>query len=115
MKANRFALASLIAAVLAALVEVFAPLYSTCGSGAGCGSATSLSVNGTWILVVVSVPVVLALVPTVLRSRSARTVSAVLLWACCVVGLASVGMFFIPAAVLMTIAASQREPVPMSA
>jgi len=105
----------LIAAVLGALVEVFAPLYSTCGSGAGCGSATSLSVNGTWILVVVSVPVVLALIPVVLRRRAVRTISAVLLWVGCVIGILSVGMLFIPAAVLMTIAAAQREPVPMPA
>ena len=115
MKAHRSALASFGAAVLAALVVIFAPLYGTCESGSGCGGASSLSVNGTWILVVVSVPVVLAIVPTLRRHPTVRAVSAVLLWACCVIGLMSVGLFFIPSAVLMTISASQREPVPMSA
>jgi hypothetical protein len=36
----------------------------------------------------------------------------VLLWAFCLVGLLSVGLFFIPAAVLMTAAATAREPHP---
>jgi hypothetical protein len=48
-------------------------------------------------------------VPLLLRRRIVRGVSAILLWICCVVGLASVGLYLIPAAVLMTVAATRRE------
>jgi hypothetical protein len=62
---------------------------------------------------VVSVPVALALVPVLVRQRAAWVVSAVLLWVCCVVGAWSVGMFFVPAAIVSTIAAGKRDaPVP---
>jgi len=32
------------------------------------------------------------------------------LWACCLVEIASLGLFFVPSAVLMTIAATRRAP-----
>ena len=70
-------------------------------------------VNGAWVLVVVSVPVLVALIPVLVRHRRARIVSAVLLWFGCVLGMLSVGMFFVPAAILMTIAASRSEPAPI--
>ena len=70
-------------------------------------------VNGAWVLVVVSVPVLVALIPVLVRHRRARIVSAVLLWFGCVLGMLSVGMFFVPAAILMTIAASRGEPAPI--
>ena len=35
--------------------------------------------------------------------------SRVLLWACCVIGAASIGLFFVPGAILMTIAAVRRD------
>jgi len=124
MKASRFAWASAVTAVLGAFVASFAPLGTSCemttqpGGGETQGQCSGVSTfqgDGAWVLVVVAVPVVLALVPAVVRGRSARIVSAVLLWACCVIGLASIGMFFIPSAVLMTIAATQRESVPLDA
>ena len=58
----------------------------------------------------VSVPVVLALIPVLVPRRGARIIAAVLLWACCVVAAASIGLFFVPAAILMTVAAIRREP-----
>jgi hypothetical protein len=36
-----------------------------------------------------------------------------MLWFGCVLGMLSVGMFFVPAAILMTIAASRGEPAPI--
>jgi hypothetical protein len=39
----------------------------------------------------------------------------VLLWVCCVIGAASVGMFFVPAAILMTIGAARRDRVTATA
>lgn len=112
VKTSRLSVAAFVAAVLGALIASFAPTYTGCGiSSSGvetCERATSFTVNGAWVLVVVSVPVVVALVPLVVRRRSVRVVSAVLLWAGCVVGMLSVGLFFVPAAILMTIAAAHR-------
>ena len=76
---------------------------------------STFQTDGAWVLVVVSVPVLLTILPNVVPRRGARIVSAVLLWICCVIGAASIGLFFVPAAILMTIAASLRDPVPASA
>ena len=115
MKANRLAVAAFLASVLGAFVAAFAPTYSWCGTsssgGEACGHATGFAVNGSWILVVVSVPALVAFVPVLVHRRSARVVSAVLLWVGCVVGMLSVGMFFVPAAILMTIATSHRPSI----
>jgi hypothetical protein len=112
VNANRWAVGAFIAATLGALVGAFAPTYSWCATtpsgGEVCGHATSFAVNGSWVLVVVAVPVLVALIPTLMRRRTARVVSAVLLWIGCVVGMWSVGMFFVPAAILMTVAATRR-------
>ncbi len=114
-------------AVVGALVAAFAPLGRECSSsaipslGSGtpapaveevCRGVSTFSVDGSWVLVVVSVPVVIALVPVLWRRRWVRIGSAALLWACCVVGLLSVGVFFVPSAVLMTIAAASRDLTP---
>ena len=100
-------------ATLGALVAAFAPTYTGCGTtpsgGEVCGHETSFAVNGAWVLVVVSVPVLVAFVPVLMRRRPARVVSAVLLWIGCVLGAWSVGVFFVPAAILMTVAAAQRS------
>jgi len=127
MKANRLAVGAFMAALLGALVAAFAPLGQTCSStatvpalgslggspavGDVCHAVSTFSVDGAWVLVVVSVPVLVTLLPMLVRRRSARIVSAVLLWIGCVLGALSVGIFFVPAAILMTIAASQRPSV----
>lgn len=113
MKANRLAAAAFIAAALGALIAAFAPTYSGCwtttpSGGMVCGHQTGFAVNGAWILIVVSVPVLVALLSVLVRRRPARIVSAILLWIGCVLGMWSVGMFFVPAAILMTIAAARR-------
>ncbi len=121
MKARGFTVAAFLAAGLGALVAAFAPtgrVTESFGSSSGAFSTRSYSesmfqVNGAWVLVVVSVPVLVALIPVLVRHRRARIVSAVLLWFGCVLGMLSVGMFFVPAAVLMTIAASRGEPAPI--
>jgi hypothetical protein len=114
---KRFALVALLLAVAGALVAAFAPtghVVESVGSPGGVIMTRSYNVSifqteGSWVLVVVSVPVLVALVPVLVRHRSARIVSAVLLWTLCVVGMWSVGIFFIPAAIVMTVAAARRE------
>src|SRR5262249_61350948 len=98
--------ASVGAAIAAALLAVFGPTCSSCSTdaaGTSCGSATGFSVNGWWILVVASVPVVISLISVLLPSRRARIASASLLWAWCLLGAFSVGLFFVSAAILMTL------------
>jgi hypothetical protein len=99
-------------------VSAFAPLVSETSGSATPGSAGTADVvrhislvddQGISMLVPLAIPVVVALAGTLGRSRTARVISAVLLWAFCVLGLASIGMFFIPAALLMTVAAARRD------
>ena len=83
---------------------------------AGIGAVGLAAIVGQWPgLLVSGVPVVVALVPVAIRHRRARIVSAVLLWATCVLaGTSFVGVLIVPAAILMTVAASRHdEPVPV--
>lgn len=121
MKTERLTAAAFLLAVIGALIAAFAPLGGVMeGSGSPGGAIVTRSHNvslfqtdGAWVLVVVSVPVLVALVPVLVRHRAARIVSAVLLWMGCVVGMWSVGVFFLPAAIVMTVAAARREPAPV--
>ena len=120
MKARGFTVAAFLAAGVGALIAAFAPtgrVTESIGSSSGVFSTRSDSermfqVNGAWVLVVVAVPGLVALVPVLVRRKRVRIASAALLWFGCVLGMLSVGMFFVPAAILMTIAASRREPAP---
>src|SRR4249919_140082 len=111
MKARGFTLAAFLVAGLGALVAAFAPtgrVTESFGSSSGAFSTRSYGVsmfqeNGAWVLVVVAVPVLAALVPVLVRRKRVRIASAVVLWFGCVLGMLSVGMFFVPAAILMTI------------
>ncbi|MDP9329055.1 MAG: hypothetical protein M3P11_00155 [Actinomycetota bacterium] len=124
MKANRFTLAAFLLALIGALVAAFAPTGQAMESSFSISSSLSgpvqtvsrsyrvsmFQTSGAWVLVVVSVPVLVALIPVLVRHRKAAIISAVVLWIGCVVGAFSVGMFFVPAAILMTIAAARQEP-----
>ena len=114
VRAKRFTLGALLLTVMGALVAAFAPTGHVMeGSGSPGGVIVTRSygvsmfqTNGAWVLVVVSVPVLVALVPVLVRYRAARILSAVLLWIGCVVGMWSIGIFFVPAAIAMTVAAA---------
>jgi hypothetical protein len=100
-------------AVLGAAIAAFAPLGTeTVGTGFP-GSVvertehvSTFEVDGWWVLVVVSVPVVISLLAVLIGRRWALVTAGVALWACCVVGILSVGPFFIPSAIAMTVAAA---------
>jgi hypothetical protein len=111
MRANRWAVAALVVAVVGALVVSFAPLGRSCTGSFGdvsetCRSTNLFSEEGAWILVVVVVPALVALFGVVVYRRPAQVVAALLLWLGCILGLLSVGIFFVPAAILMTVAAA---------
>ena len=123
MRSKRLAVWSLVAAIVGASVAVSAPLGQVTEylDGPGGGETRSYSVSlisseGVWVLVVVAVPILIALAGALIPARAARIVSTALLWAFCVLGLLTIGIFFVPAAVLMTAAAAvgdrQQAPGP---
>ena len=116
MRPTRFLIAASVAAVTGALIAAFAPLGRTCGTvlpgdQTSCRGTSTFSVDGWWVVVVVSVPVVLSLFPLLAQRRSARIASAMLLWVFCVIGMWSVGLFFVPAAILVTASTARRGPM----
>jgi hypothetical protein len=108
-----------VLAIAAALFAAFGPTYTSCGSSADrvttCSHASGFAVNGWWILVVASVPVVLTLMPLLTARRRVLIACSVLLWIGCVLALLSVGIFFVPAAIALTIAAARSDRTPTSA
>jgi amino acid transporter len=122
MRSKRLAVWSFHAAIVAAAVTAFAPLGHVTESRMDPGGVevtrsygvSVFSHDGPWVLVVVAVPVLIALAGALIPARTARIVSTALLWAFCVLGILSVGIFFVPAAALMTAAAavSDRHPAP---
>jgi hypothetical protein len=106
-------------ALVAAIVVAFGPTYTTCAVSSSdgvsmCSRSSGVDVNGWWILVVASVPVVLTLIAMLIPRRGVLIASTALLWIGCVLGLLSVGIFFVPAAIVLTIAAA-RSDVPATA
>jgi hypothetical protein len=107
-------LVAAVAALAAALFAAFGPTYESCEM-TSCRRESAVSVNGWWVLIVVALPVVVALASLVLDRRPVRIVAAVLLWAFSIITGFSVGLFFMPAALAMTIAAARSDPVPTAA
>jgi hypothetical protein len=114
--AKRLTIVAFVIAVIGAAAAAFGPLGRSCGVSAvgpeRCRGVSTFEIDGAWVLVVVSVPVLVSLLPVVVRHRGWTVISAVLLWVCCVVGVFSVGLFFVPAAVLMTVPAAMPDPKP---
>jgi hypothetical protein len=63
--------------------------------------ATLAEVNGTATYFLLAIPVAVAGLPLLFRSRAVRILSAVLITGWAVVGAASIGLFYIPSAVMM--------------
>jgi hypothetical protein len=67
--------------------------------------ATLLEVNGQWAMVPILLPVVLALVPVMFPHRAIRIIAAVVLGGFTALGAFSIGLFYLPAALAMAVAA----------
>lgn len=120
---DTFTVAAFIAAIVTAVLVVALPLFGatatrefgteTAGNGGDLKAyqeRTSLMDTQGWsVAAAVAVPPVLAAVPLAFHrgraGRTARVAVAVLLWAYVIVSAASVGLFFIPVAVLASVAA----------
>jgi hypothetical protein len=98
----------------------FVPVYSSFSSGIVVDSGTAFSqgeisgngtlasVNGSSTYIMLAIPVLLAAAPLFTRQRSyhfvLNAVAAVLIGALAVVGAASIGLFYLPAALLLVVA-----------
>ncbi len=122
----------LIAALWAtavALFFLFGPVYETSTSqysvtvsGGQVASperearATGLQANGPHITFVLAIPIVLALLPLAFRKhqRASFLGAGALTLAFCVVGAMSVGMFYLPTALLLVLAGATMKSQPQT-
>jgi hypothetical protein len=71
--------------------------------------ATLAEVNGPGTYFLLAIPVAVAGLPLFVRSRAARILSAVLIVGWVVIGAASIGLFYIPSAIMMAWSAMGRS------
>ena len=117
---RRWALGSLVFAVVVSAGFLLVPSYETgCmgdafGADGGCTDGvirrTLVEENGPGVLWVLSVPVVLAAIGTLLRPRGARVAVAVTLGAFSLLLGFSIGGAYIPSVVAMAVAAAKSDP-----
>jgi hypothetical protein len=100
--------------------NVYGPIYSLATEGstpAGeqvrmpivLGYQTGLEGGAAWIAFVVIIPFLLASAPLLIHRREARVISGTLLLVFCVVGATSIGLLYLPAAILL-IASGLAKP-----
>jgi hypothetical protein len=112
MVKQRLQIAALVLAAVAATVVVFVPLATEATSDSS-GNETTAAVSllqsmGPSVFLIVAIPVVIAALPLFSRGRTwvvLSIVSAALLWTFVVLGALSIGVFFMPAAILSLVAA----------
>lgn len=100
-------LAALALAVAAAAFLLGYPTYSGRGAAGDAPTASLVEVNGRGVLWLLAAPVVLVATPALWphRGRTAAIVACtVLLWLLCLAGLLSIGLFFLPAALVSGVA-----------
>jgi hypothetical protein len=102
-----FTACSLALALAGSIFWLYVPAYK--GGPAGEETKTLVEVNGSWTFVVLTIPVVMALVPILYPHRVFRIISAVLITLFALLGSMTVGLAYFPAAVMMSIAACFRE------
>ncbi len=71
--------------------------------------ATLAEVNGPRIYYILAIPVIVAGVPLLLRANKFRVLAAVLLTAWVLIGILSVGFYYLPSAVMMILAAREKS------
>jgi hypothetical protein len=91
-------------ATAAAVLLLILPAYSGMQDGR-VTHATLLEVNGQWAIVPVILPACVAFLALVLRKQPVRVLAAILMGAFALVSF-SIGLFYLPAAVAMVLAAT---------
>jgi hypothetical protein len=113
----RKATLSFLLAALTSLLSLLLPLYGGQSTLQHPGKASALearpetlpSINGPMIYYELAIPVIVAGLPLLLRFRAVRLVCAALLTGWVVIGAASIGMFYLPSATMMVLAASESS------
>ena len=112
--------AAVVAIVLAAIASVWLvawPCFYTGATSGPSGESTTCSSliaeNGTWVLSYLAIPIiltVLAFLALVARLRAVMWTLAILLFALCILAAWSIGLFYVPSAVTILIAAARMNP-----
>ena len=113
---TRWLLTALLLTVLLALLVLLLPLGSSSSGGGSTGPTDPARVSllrqeGWGVAAVVLIPVLLCAAPLLARGRARRPVTVVttgLLGAVVVLGAASVGLLYLPSAVLMLVGALRQ-------
>lgn len=110
-------LAALVAISLATIASVWLsvwPCLYTGTTGGPTGKSTTCSSliaeNGTWVVGYLATPIILTVIAffaLVVRLRTVMWVLAILLFALCILAAWSIGLFYVPSAVALLVAASQ--------
>jgi len=87
-------------ALAASILLLVLPVYSSVRDGRH-GSATLIEVNGLGILVPLSVPVFIALLPLVFPKLAVRICATIVIWGFAFLGGFSIGLFYIPSALAL--------------
>ena len=101
---TRLTSVSLGLALAAAIFLLVWPAYSGF-NGSRPTRATLLEVNGQYALIPVMFPVLTALIALLLRKQWVRIVATILLSGFALIGGFTIGLFYLPAAILMLLAA----------
>ena len=103
---------ALVLVIVAAVIVLVAPSYSSVTSSSDRGeivsTKTALEVNGPWLLLLLLAPIAIAATPLFARGRAwvvLSIVSASLLWVFVILGSFTIGVLFAPAALLALVAA----------
>jgi hypothetical protein len=94
-------------ALTAAIFLLVGPVYRGGGS-LGVTYRTLIEVNGRWVIAPVLFPVLVALVPLVVRRQAARIIAAVVIGGFALISFA-IGLFYLPAGILMALAACAED------
>ena len=91
---------SLGLAAAAAIFFLVVPVYW----GPNGGSRTLIEENGQWVIVLVMFPVAAAFLPVLFRKQAVRVIATVLLGGFVVIGSFTIGLLYLPAALVMFLA-----------
>jgi hypothetical protein len=106
-RASTLAVAGCAAAAAGSVLLLVLPVYGESGSDGVEHGATLIAVNGSWVLTWLVLPVAVATLPLLVRRIVVLRISAVLVLGFAFVTGFSIGGFYLPAGVLLMVAAAR--------
>jgi hypothetical protein len=101
-KARLTAISFALAAVAAVFLLVW-PVYPGF-DGRRTTHATLLQVNGAWVIIPVTFPVMIAFLPILLRKQAVRIIATIIMGGFTIISGFSIGLFYLPTAIMMLLA-----------